>query len=116
VDVNRAWKTIREDIKISAKGSVFYYELKKHKPWFDDECSELLDQRKQAQLKWLQNPSEINGDNVKNIRRETSRYFRNKKREYLKNKIDELATNSKRHEQFSPSRTLGSWVRIQFEA
>jgi hypothetical protein len=34
-------------------------------------------------------PSELNGDNLKNIRRETSRHFRNKKREYLKDKIDE---------------------------
>jgi hypothetical protein len=30
-----------------------------------------------------------------NIRCETSRHFRNKKREYLKDKIDELAMNSK---------------------
>jgi hypothetical protein len=45
-------------------------------------------------LQWLQDPSEINGDNM-NIRGETSRYFRNKKREYLKNKNDELATSSK---------------------
>jgi hypothetical protein len=37
----------------------------------------------------------INGNNLNNIRRETSRHFRNKKREYLKEKIDELATNSK---------------------
>jgi hypothetical protein len=29
------------------------------------------------------------------VRREASRYFRNKKREYLKDKINELATNSK---------------------
>jgi hypothetical protein len=29
------------------------------------------------------------------IRCEISRYFRNKKREYLKNKIEELATNSR---------------------
>jgi hypothetical protein len=42
----------------------------------------------------LQDPSEINGDNLNNIRRESSRYFRNKKREYLKDKINELATNS----------------------
>jgi hypothetical protein len=33
--------------------------------------------------------------NLKNIRRETSRHFRNKKREYLKDKIEELAMNSK---------------------
>jgi chemotaxis methyl-accepting protein methylase len=32
---------------------------------------------------------------VNNVRRETSRYFRNKKREYLKEKINELASNSK---------------------
>jgi hypothetical protein len=43
----------------------------------------------------LQNPSQINGDNLKNLRRETSRKFRNKKREYLKGKINELQTNNK---------------------
>jgi hypothetical protein len=46
-------------------------------------------------LQWLQDPSQINGDNLSNIRHETSSHFRNKKREYLKDKIVELATNSK---------------------
>jgi hypothetical protein len=36
VDINRAWETIRENIKISAKESLGYYGLKKHKPWFDE--------------------------------------------------------------------------------
>jgi hypothetical protein len=40
---------IKENIKISAKEGLGYYELKKYKPWFDNGCSELLDQRKQAQ-------------------------------------------------------------------
>jgi hypothetical protein len=82
---------LQDDIKISAKESLGYYELKKHKPWFDKGCSELLDQRKQAKLQWLQDRKEINGDNLNNIRHETSRHFRNKKREYLKDKINELA-------------------------
>jgi hypothetical protein len=43
----------------------------------------------------LQDPSEINGDNLNNVTREVSRYFRNKKREYLKDKINELATKVK---------------------
>jgi hypothetical protein len=43
----------------------------------------------------LQDPSEIKGDNLNRVRREASRLSRNKKREYLKNKINELATNSK---------------------
>jgi hypothetical protein len=86
---------IRENIKISAKESLGYCELKKHKPWFDEACSKLIDQRKQAKLQWLQDPSEINGDYLKIVRCEASKYFRNKKREYLKDKINELATNSK---------------------
>jgi hypothetical protein len=66
--------------------------LKKHKSWFHKECSKLVDQRKQAKL---QDQNGINEDNLNNVRREANRYFRNKKREYLKNKIYELATNSK---------------------
>jgi hypothetical protein len=46
-------------------------------------------------LQWLQDPTEINADNLGSIRLEVSRHFRNKKREYLKGRIDELATNSK---------------------
>jgi hypothetical protein len=51
--------------------------------------------RKQAQLQWLQDPNEINRDNLNNVKCEASRHFRNKKREYLEDKINELATNSK---------------------
>jgi beta-xylosidase len=70
--------------------------MKKHAPWFFDEgCSKLLDRRKQAKLQLLQYPGEINVENLNNIRRENIRHVRNKKREYLKDKIDELATNSK---------------------
>jgi hypothetical protein len=43
----------------------------------------------------LQNPSHIDGNNLQNLRCETSRTFRNKKREYLKGKINELETNNK---------------------
>jgi hypothetical protein len=31
-EINSAWETIRENIKISAKESLAYFELKKHKP------------------------------------------------------------------------------------
>jgi hypothetical protein len=62
VEINSAWKMIRENTKIPAKESLGYYELKKRKPWFDEARSELVDQRKQAKLQWLQDPSEINGE------------------------------------------------------
>jgi hypothetical protein len=44
-------------------------------------------------LQWLQKQNETNGDNLNNVRHEASRHFRNKKREYLKDKINELAMN-----------------------
>jgi hypothetical protein len=61
VEINSACETIGENIKTAMKESLCYYELKKHKPWFDEGCSKLLDQRKQEKLQWLQDPSEING-------------------------------------------------------
>jgi hypothetical protein len=69
--------------------------LRKHKPLFDERCQKLLHRRKEAKLQWLQDPSEIIGDKLNNVRHEASRHFRNKKRDYLKNKIKELPTNSK---------------------
>jgi hypothetical protein len=56
--------------------NVGYFELKKHKPWFDKGCPKLLDQRKQANCSGYR---EINGNNLNNVRLEARRYFRNKK-------------------------------------
>ena len=47
-------------------------------------------------MKLLQHPNQSNVDNLNNVRCEASRYFRDKKKEYLKGKIDELETNSKK--------------------
>jgi len=46
-------------------------------------------------MQWLQNPKQSNVDNLNNIRREASRHFRNKKKEFLKAKIDDPEINNK---------------------
>jgi hypothetical protein len=94
-DINNAWESTTENIKTSAEDNLGYHRLKHDKKKFDDECSKLIDQRKQATLQFLQNPNQINGDNLQNLTRETRRIFRNKKREYLKGKINDLETNNK---------------------
>jgi hypothetical protein len=78
------------------KESLGCYELKHDNSCFDEGCSKLLDQRKKAKLQWFQGRSQINGDDLNNARREASRHFRNKKREYLKDEINELATTTTR--------------------
>jgi len=56
-----------------------------------------LDQRKLAKMQWVQDPCQSNVDNLNSVRREVSRRFRNKKKEYLRAKIEELEANSKIH-------------------
>jgi len=41
-------------------------------------------------MQWVQDPSQSNVDNVNNVGFESSRHFKNKKKEYLKAKIEEL--------------------------
>ena len=74
-DVNRSWEIIKENIKTSAEESLGLHE------W------------KQAKMQWIQDPSQSNVDNLNNVRRDASRHFRNKKKAYLKAKIEELETN-----------------------
>ena len=69
--------------------------MKQHKPWFDEEYLSFLDPRKQSKMQCLQYPNHSNVDNIKNVRRETSRHFMSKKKGYLKAKLDELETNDK---------------------
>jgi hypothetical protein len=94
-DINRASEGIKENIKTSATYSLCMHERKQHKPWFDEECLVILDQRKQAKIQWMQVPSQSNVDVLNNVRRDASRHFRNKNKAYLKSKFEELETNSK---------------------
>jgi len=52
---------IRENIRIYDKC------LKYCKLWFGYESSKLLDKREQATFQWLQNESQINGNDLKNV-------------------------------------------------
>jgi len=46
-------------------------------------------------MQWMKDPSQSNVDNLNNVRHEVSRHFRNKKKAYMRAKIEELETNSK---------------------
>jgi hypothetical protein len=73
VKIESKWEMIRENAKILVKESLGY-ELKKHKPWFDEKCSKLLYQRK-----------ELNccGYRMEQCKKEASKQFRSKKMKYL---------------------------------
>jgi hypothetical protein len=60
------WK-IRENTKISAKESLGYSELKTHKSWFNEGCTKLFNQRKEAKFQRLQDPREIKRGSLNSV-------------------------------------------------
>ena len=46
-------------------------------------------------MQWIHNPSQSNVENLNTVRCEASRHFRNKKKEYLKAKFEELENKNK---------------------
>jgi hypothetical protein len=61
-DINRAWDSIRENIQISPQESLGYCESKHFKLWLDEECSKLV------KLQWSQDPSDVNENNLNDVR------------------------------------------------
>jgi hypothetical protein len=49
-DIDRGWENIRENIEKPQLKSLVLYEMKQHKPCFDEECLRFLDQRKKAKM------------------------------------------------------------------
>jgi hypothetical protein len=94
-DINNAWESIRENIKTTDKDNIEYQKLKHNKTWFDDKCSKLIDKRKQVKLQWLQNPSQINGNNLQNLNVKPVEHLGTRKGEYLRGRINEIETNNK---------------------
>jgi hypothetical protein len=78
------WDTIRENIKMSAKESTGYRESKDKNRGLTRNVQNWLIEGSRLKLQWLQDPSDLNEYNLSNVRREASRHFRNKKREYVK--------------------------------
>ena len=52
---------------------------KQHEPWFGEECSELLNQRKEATVRCSQKLFQINGDDPKSIKFESIMVFKKNK-------------------------------------
>jgi hypothetical protein len=46
-------------------------------------------------MQWLQNPKEIYENNINSVRCEINRHLNNKERDYLKDKMNELAMSGR---------------------
>jgi len=90
------WEAICDTVKGATKERVGEKKHQRNKPWFAEECLKLHEERKQARQELLSNKSEANANHYSNGNEtNATRVFRNKKREYLMQKIQEIEENVK---------------------
>ena len=70
---------IRDSTQASAEEKVGILETYRNKPWFELECSELANKRKQLKLLWQQNPKEKTAEDFTNVKCNTRRTVKKKK-------------------------------------
>jgi len=63
-------------------------------------------------MQWVRDPNLSNIDNINNVRREASRNCRNKKKEYLKAKIDQLDSSSKTKNNTNLYRDINNFKKL----
>jgi hypothetical protein len=64
------------------------------------------------QIARIQDQSQTNGDNRNNVRLEANRYFRNERKEFLKDKISEISTCSKHENMTDSYRGINKFKKI----
>jgi hypothetical protein len=83
---------IRYSVKLSAKKNLGFYKLRQHKPLFDKECSRTIRSKEASKMSMVTGSTQVNGDNLNNVRHEASKHVRNKMQKHMKEKISDLKT------------------------
>jgi len=88
--IEKEWDRLKQAIKKSAEEVCGQRKKKSGKPWFDEECREAVEKRKETKERWLNNKKQDTKERYKNQAKETVRLLRKKKREWI-NKLLEKA-------------------------
>ena len=91
--VDKQWENIRDAIVKSAEATVGFCKRHKNKPWFDEDCVKIAKVRNEARIAWLTKNTDETRNQFINIRQAAHNMFKNKKRQYLKRKIEEINEN-----------------------
>lgn len=98
-DVENMWVNLKSAVKESA-AKIFKKKRKQNKPWFNENCRKLVEQRREAKQKLLLHETYDTREQYNNINREVTRFLRSEKRKYIKNLLvkaeeDRTKNNSK---------------------
>ena len=92
-NIEEEWACIKDTIITSAQhviGEIQNGKNRKNEEWFDQECREIIDVKREARLKCIQRNTRANQEDYNLKRIVAARVCRRKKREALQEKIDEI--------------------------
>jgi hypothetical protein len=81
-DVENDWKIIKETTMEAAENVLDKRERQQRKPWYDNECREVVENRNRARMKMINCGMRANTEEYKEARREVKRTCRRKKRDF----------------------------------
>ncbi|XP_008181820.1 uncharacterized protein LOC103309055 [Acyrthosiphon pisum] len=93
--IDAKWKKIKDTIKVVAESEIGKIKSVR-KPWFNDVCEDALYRRKEARNQWLNDQHNREKEIVyKECQKSASRVFRNEKRKYTQNLLEEAEVDSR---------------------
>ncbi|XP_067124256.1 uncharacterized protein [Centruroides vittatus] len=96
--IEERWEDIRSSVIATAAEVLGSSRKRRRNSWFDMDCRDALEERRNPRLKLIQNESENNIEDFKEKRRLASKLCKTKKREWLNAKLKEMEENRRTNE------------------
>ena len=90
-DIEEEWTRKKKTLMTSAQNIIGEKQNERNEEWYDQECPEITEAKREAKLKCMRRNTRANQEEYNRKRIAATRVCRRKKREVLKRKVDEVA-------------------------
>jgi hypothetical protein len=97
-DIAEEWTCIKETLITSAQDILGGKQHERNEQWYDQECREIIEVKREARLKSIQRSTRANREDYNRKRIAAARVRRRKKKELLKTKVDEIVKHHTKNE------------------
>uniref|UniRef100_A0A8D8W2L6 Craniofacial development protein 2 n=1 Tax=Cacopsylla melanoneura TaxID=428564 RepID=A0A8D8W2L6_9HEMI len=98
-DIDAIWNDAKAIIMEVAEEQIGQKEWRRNQEWFDDDCKQIIDRKNIARDKMMSLNTRSNAEMYHNLRKESKKMLRRKKREAMKLKMREIDELHKENEQ-----------------
>jgi YesN/AraC family two-component response regulator len=98
VDINQEWENIKKVILESAEETIKMREKNICNEWWDEECKAAISRKNITRRKCLQKRTRANQEQYKQARKEANKICKEKKKQWVNNRIKEVEEAHKRND------------------